>query len=251
MFDVNKKYLYHYTSFEAAVKIISSGKLLFSVLTRLNDINESCGPSLLARGTTKETQEAMKLLQRYKTLSFASDNKVVRGYDIPTMWGHYASRGSGACLVFEKESLLTIMRHNHFYNNYVKYLRNVDSNDYYYNPILHGDAQNFVHKAIKPFFFRKSLDWKYEQEFRCISNNQDSLDYGDSLVAAILYAKTYEEFKDKAETKALEKLLGRDNIYFYKKDILNTKLLDFNNKDVYPPIKMDIALTRKVKENTE
>ena len=37
--DWGKKYLYHYTSFEAAAKILASGKLLFSDVKRLNDMN--------------------------------------------------------------------------------------------------------------------------------------------------------------------------------------------------------------------
>lgn len=42
--DWQKDYLYHYTSFEAAVKILASAKLLFSDFKKLNDINEACGP---------------------------------------------------------------------------------------------------------------------------------------------------------------------------------------------------------------
>ena len=47
MIQLNKKYVYHYTSFESAVKIISSGVLLFSRIDRLNDIHEVNGPLVL------------------------------------------------------------------------------------------------------------------------------------------------------------------------------------------------------------
>ena len=47
MIDINKSYLYHYTSFESAVKILTSGKLRFSAYKNVNDINESCGPVVL------------------------------------------------------------------------------------------------------------------------------------------------------------------------------------------------------------
>ena len=39
-FDCDK-YLYHYTSFETAIKIIYSNQLLFSLIGRTNDTSES------------------------------------------------------------------------------------------------------------------------------------------------------------------------------------------------------------------
>ena len=49
-FDKNKDYLYHYTSFESAVKVLASKKLLFSDFRKSNDINESFGPTVIYNG---------------------------------------------------------------------------------------------------------------------------------------------------------------------------------------------------------
>ena len=97
--------LYHYTSFESAIKILVSNKLLFGKLSNLNDINESFRPLFYSSSINHEN--ALKELSKYKQISLARDGKL-KGFAIPSMWGHYAEKGYGVCLVFDKRSCLNI-----------------------------------------------------------------------------------------------------------------------------------------------
>ena len=58
--DWKKEYFYHYTSSESAEKIISSGTLLFSEIKKLNDINESCGPTILFPNSSPPDRDLME-----------------------------------------------------------------------------------------------------------------------------------------------------------------------------------------------
>lgn len=177
------EYLFHYTSMDKAIKIIASNTLLFGKLETMNDINESYR---CVFGNDETIQKAYVLLKRYQQLSFVADKLPRRGYDIPSMWGHYAERGYGVCLVFDRQ-LLT----NCFSSDMIK--GNVDYNTEYDSSIfIEGcDVERFFTDYNKQLFFTKTSDWANEQEFRVIVKSSNEMrmkmDFRNSLKAITLY----------------------------------------------------------------
>lgn len=181
------KKLYHYTSVSAAKQILQSKHLRFSKLKKMNDVNEahrhiyySCNICI---------DKINKELETYEQISFSIDNSSHQGYNINAMWGHYAEKGNGVCLVFDKDRLLSLLQ---------------PSNRYKYGPIQYQDNYNgdviiqdqniasLFQTHSDELFFTKTKDWSYEQEFRILAktNNPDSslfINYEDSLLAIIMY----------------------------------------------------------------
>ena len=176
-------YLYHYTTVDNAIRIVASNTLLFGKLETMNDINESYR---CVFGNPNTIQEAHNLLKQYQQLSFVADNLPRRGYDIPSMWGHYAERGHGVCLVFNRQSLSDCFSSD-MINNNVDYLSEYDSSII----IEENSVEQFFAKNTQKLFFTKTSDWANEQEFRVIlkSSNQMrvKVNFCNSLLAIVFY----------------------------------------------------------------
>ena len=187
------EYLFHYTSMDKAIKIIASNTLLFGKLETMNDINESYR---CVFGNAETIQDAYVLLKRYQQLSFVADIMPRRGYDIPSMWGHYAERGHGVCLVFDRQMLTDC-----FSSDMIK--GNVDySSEYDGSIIIEGDdVERFFSNNTQQLFFTKTSDWANEQEFRvivkCSNEKRIKINFRDSLQAAVLY---FAEDVEKGDT---------------------------------------------------
>ena len=87
--------LYHYTSFESAIKILASQQLRYSQLKGLNDINESYRPVYLKFdgkfSANKSFKDLENAVQQFRQISFAVDEADNHpGFAIPAMWAHYA-----------------------------------------------------------------------------------------------------------------------------------------------------------------
>jgi len=142
----NTKYLYHYTSFDKALKIINSNRLLFSSITNTNDTTESKLKILFEQPNTMNEAEfndsTLKLMAYFsgfvpniKLMCFSMDstidykeNKIEdhnikelyydysgRGFALPRMWAQYADNNTGVCFIFNKSRILdklsSITRH--------------------------------------------------------------------------------------------------------------------------------------------
>ena len=78
-------------------------------LAGMNDINESYRPlsSYIEDGDSSNTDSQKKLeaaesqLKRIRQTSLSMDDETP-GFAIPAMWGHYADKGEGICIVFDK-----------------------------------------------------------------------------------------------------------------------------------------------------
>lgn len=242
MIDINKSHLYHYTSFESAVKILTSGKLRFSTYKNVNDINESFG-SNACWSNDRDGKELTHFLENYLMLSFTMDGKGRRGYDIPAMWGHYAEKGHGVCLAFDSDEIIRGVSKRHLYSKEVKYSNSVEHNSFYYDSSLYGDAETFIRAAKDDIFFHKSEDWAYEQEYRAIAITGKiplELDIRDCLVGVILFARTAEEFISSVERAALSRITDVD-IYRYSTSLRGGGLFDADGNDLNPPLNYDFS----------
>lgn len=244
----NKEYFYHYTSFESAIKIIASRSLLFSKINRLNDINESCGPTVLYSGLTeKEISDNEELLSKYIQVSLTMDCPNRKGFDIPAMWGHYASRGHGVCLVFGKDEFIASVDNPCLDHRPVIYEHINNLNEILYDKNHNILFDDFIRLSREALFFHKTPDWSYEQEYRviAISDKRRELNISKSLVAVILHNRKHEDYLESVEYKALSKV-GHDlDFYRYTPVAVNScDLFDVENRSLRPPLNFDFRLTK-------
>lgn len=175
--------VYHYTSIEAALNIIISNKLRFGKLSQMNDCNEVYRRFLLPMDTKMIWRDVKHEMSNYKQLSFSKDNSPRCGYDIPAMWGHYAKKSYGACLVFDKSKIMARLNHDMMEQD-VDYIEQFDE-----TISVEEDAQGFFEKNKKEIFFKKTKDWSYEQEWRILVRSEQEetyLPFGNSLMAIIM-----------------------------------------------------------------
>lgn len=188
--------LYHFTSFNAACKIIKSGKLRFSQSFKLNDLIESnrivfehtLSEDLLEKrnGILAEAE-----MHRYQQISFSQDREYdgmhFLGFDLHTMWGLYADKGYGVCLVFDKDKL-TLSPGD--YANDVKYYSIIPQYANINSKSVNGIKAEVWSKKDE-IFFCKRKEWEYEQEYRIIrrarsEDDMEFLDISESLSFAII-----------------------------------------------------------------
>ena len=205
--------LYHYTSFNSAIKIILLNKLKFGRLGDMNDINEAYKRISYECWSDINTKDVQLELSRYRQISLTMDSSNYQGFDISAMWGHYAEKGKGVCLVFDKRKLLKHLSTG-MYSSKVTYKRK-------FKGYVHINSENIeksLERKRKCFFFTKSSDWKYEQEYRIITKVNDCSDdifwdFKDSLIAVILqYAdscKNYVPVNDKVFSSLNFKILDK------------------------------------------
>lgn len=111
---MNMKKLYHYTKFDTAIKILESHSLRFGRLHNMNDIHENDKLSYvdttgtLINSFPSDVLDAIDCeMAKYRQISLtADDDKQGKlGFDLHQMWGLYADKGQGVCLVFDKDTL--------------------------------------------------------------------------------------------------------------------------------------------------
>ena len=106
--------MYHYTKFDTAIKILKSHSLRFGNLCDMNDIHENNKISYVdlsgnsIQHLSSDILETIKNeMAKYRQISLTIDdmeqNKL--GFDLHQMWGLYADKGQGVCLVFDKDTL--------------------------------------------------------------------------------------------------------------------------------------------------
>ena len=189
--------LYHFTSSDAAFRIIESSKLRFGKSFRMNDLIESnrvvfqriVTDDLL--GNPRNCLFAEAEMRRYQQISFSQDReydgRAFLGFDLHTMWGLYANKGYGVCLVFDKGKLGFA---DGDYGNDVEYYDVVEQSFEFRNRSREG-IKSEIWRRKEEIFFMKRKEWEYEQEYRIIrraKNEMDIeyLDVSDSLSFVIV-----------------------------------------------------------------
>lgn len=232
--------LYHFTSFEAACKIVESSTLLFNPLKRMNDINELYRPLAFQHNClSSENLRKMKaLVYKHQQISLTRDCRGTMGFDIPAMWGHYADSGNGVCLIFDRNKFLTTLPKGHK-KNIVKYIK---ANSFSSTIIINDEVANnncFPDKEYLEFFFKKTKDWSYEQEYRILiqsdSNERIPLSFQDSLIGAIIHnaddVKEGDSVFGSVNYSVLAKHLS--NIFAYSSFFDERNLIDHDGCEIW------------------
>ncbi len=223
----NGNHLFHYTKFDSALKIISSRKLLFGDFRNMNDIAESQKEILGDEKTNKE-------LNKYRAISLTYDDRHPRGFEIDSLWGHYADKGNGACLVFDKSKLLTAFDslQDFHKNSEIEYVDGSNKAVFLESTEERAIAEE-IERKYREIFFAKSDDWSIEHEYRLLIRKSDErerdLYFGDALMAVIICMPLYKKIETTCEYDIL-KHLTKVPILHYDTKLGNKTLKDIEIK---------------------
>lgn len=200
--------LYHYTSFEKALGILQTNQLWFGYLKDLNDINELYRPMFYEKVTPEIEKMVQTELDKYQQLSLTRDS-CRYGFDIPAMWGHYGDKGNGVCFIFNKDKLLNSLSTD-IYHDKVEYVRPDYSFSVFFR-LKDNVIEPFTREDINEFFFKKTCDWSYEQEYRLLVKTDEKgrykLPLNDSLIGiAIRDARIEDELHNVTTSDKYNKL---------------------------------------------
>ena len=237
--------VYHYTKFENAIKIISSRSLIFGEFGNMNDIAESRREIFGNIPINKINIE----LSKYKSISLTKDTSFHRGFSIDPLWGHYADKGNGICIVFDKIKLRSDIKKQFGRTakmKPIKYLHNF-SNAFFSDSMSSQEVEREIMKNANEIFFTKSNDWKYEQEIRILvkgeAKNSYMLHFGlDTIVTAILCMPKYESYKETSEYKILKLISDGKPVLHYTSSLGNKELLNEDGNRVCAILGKDLHL---------
>ncbi len=224
--------IYHFTTFESAVKILASQSLRYGKLIHMNDPNESFRQVYFQcnwipdNDTYKNLDKAKEELNLYQQISFSRDTKKRYGFQLQNMWGSYGAKGYGVCMVFNKDSIVKNI-HKKYYGK-IRYL-----NDYNPAIIIFQNKNNYgidysFKKNIRSLFFNKSIEWKYEQEFRIVQHFSDMSEHylklGDcwnDALKAIIFDKAADVHDEdnvfqSSSYKAISMMIPKDCLLLQK-----------------------------------
>ncbi len=228
--------LYHYTSFNSAIKIIETQKIRFGRLENMNDINEAYRRFFYEFDCEIADIDVQKALQEYQQVSFTKDKTSSPGYSISAMWGHYGNKGYGVCLVFDFDIIQDIIKSDKsIWYNTMEY-----SNHFNGDICIEGNnVHQFFKKHKQELFFTKTTDWEYEQEWRMLKRVNDTNNYyqniENSIIGIILYAsescRSNERIFDSPEAHILCKLAPNVPLLEYGRWLGDVVLKDKENND--------------------
>lgn len=182
-------------------------------------------------------RKAHRFINQFQQISLTIDGKR-KGFDIPAMWGHYADKGKGVCLVIDKEKFINSLEDN---KNIIKHKKisytNSFSPEIFYKSTK-KDEFYFTDRCIKDIFFKKTTDWAYEQEYRVIAyapeqKNRLSCNLGNSIVAIIIFESyNFRNGKDTYRSK-LQSINEKIKVLYYTSFLDEKMIVDRERKTIW------------------
>ena len=240
--------LYHFTSFDTALKIIESNHLRYGRLNNMNDIHENdkivfvdANNHPLGKFPSDVLDSLHDEIYKYRQISLtADDNEGDKdGFDLHQMWGLYADKGEGVCLIFDKKELEKGFGSATLHDR-VSYDKTVDS--YYISLSNTADKVSVeIRGHANEIFFHKRREWEHEQEYRLLrrcplATREEYLFLGHALkfvilssrlhnLDEVLYFKKIKNIKDKIEKT--EKARNRGEVGRIPVLVYGNGLLDY------------------------
>lgn len=196
--------LYHFSSFDTALKIIETNRLKFGRLNNMNDIHENdklMFADANGQGIDEFPSDVLDTLYdeiyKYRQISLTADSEEgdKDGFDLHQMWGLYADKGEGVCLVFDKDELEKNYEMVNIHKGRVKYNKTQELESFVVSLSLHPETiPAEVKSQISKIFFHKRKEWEHEQEYRLMkrcpnSVREEYLYLGHALKFIILTSK--------------------------------------------------------------
>lgn len=193
--QIDDGFLYHFTTADALIKILSNMTLKPSLISRMNDLNE-CDIDLCCSNSFDRLMIKNYIKIHCSLICFSKNYSYkticICGYNHPRMWAQYADNNAGACIVINEKKLINDKENIELLKG-VKYT--IDDVKYE-NPNLKNnftietEVENFVSEHYKSIFFKKHLDWQQEGERRYFSiDGPDHLSIATCIEYIILGAK--------------------------------------------------------------
>ena len=240
--------LYHFTSFDTALKIIESNHLRYGRLNNMSDIHENdkivfvdANNHPTDKFPSDVLDELYDEIYKYRQISLtADDNEGDKdGFDLHQMWGLYADKGEGVCLIFDKKELEKGFGSATLHDR-VSYDKTVDS--YYISLSNTADKVSVeIREHANEIFFHKRREWEHEQEYRLLrrcplATREEYLFLGHALkfvilssrlhnLDEVLYFKKIKNIKDKIEKT--EKARNRGEVGRIPVLVYGNGLLDY------------------------
>lgn len=242
----NKDSIFHYTTYEKAIKILLEKRLKFSNLKNMNDprekdwrINSYIGDPAVADHGEKLFKVMKYLTEKinlhYKAACFCrnkysrsiyyqSVSTTMLGYARLRMWSQYADKHAGVCIVFSipemrKALRLQLGKQKLIFGKDVSYKRDF-FNDYEITGINNDALINpdkHINKHRDKIFFTKYIDYKDENEYRFVIHDPkqefDGVDIAQCVKAIILWDQSgdrYSKFQNLCNCNKL------NNVKFYE-----------------------------------
>ena len=196
--------LYHFTKFDTALKILESNRLRFGRLDNMNDIHENDKIEFVGPNNQQINEFPSEVLDalhdeiyKYRQISLTTEGQPGDnlGFNLHQMWGIYADKGEGVCLVFDKKELekshdmknINLGRVNYDDTKKLESFFISDSK----NP---EEVLDEIKKHIPDIYFHKRKEWEHEQEYRLIKRcpnaaKEEYLLLGHALKFIILSSK--------------------------------------------------------------
>ena len=195
------KRLYHYTSFNSFLKIFYSKKLKFGATVNMNDIMEANKRVISNNRNQMPLFFAFKdTIASYKQISFTMDyDSMFKGCMSNSMWYHYGDKRNGVCIEFDFDKLRTLMPHK-AKSGAVSYKYLMKDNILLpLSAKTISDVETFVKQNLRKIFFYKTNEWKYENEYRIICQNEDYLNINGAITAVYFTSCDSENVKTTEE----------------------------------------------------
>ena len=225
--------LYHYTTFEAFVKIWLSKTLKFSPVKNVNDVYEAIRRAQVSVAAGPVLAAYADIRSQYKQISLNMDyNSFIKGCMSPAMWGYYGDRNKGVCIELDYAHLKfpkTALKGMVSYRRQLKECVSIPS-----EVSTQKDIEAFIRKNNREEFFVKHWAWKGENEYRVVSKDDDVLSIEGAITA--IYLTSYKS----NECICVEKLVGNQ---------VPVKFLDYDSVDGWIIPKM--SATREMRERME
>lgn len=178
----------------------------------------------LEKGTT-DIQEIKELLSYVFVEEYFSDIRIcsfTTEYKNPVMWAHYASNYSGICIGYQS-----------IIDNEINYILCDDGNKAKIEKVRYLKIAGKIKYEPKPnlstvrekLFLRKSIAWKYENEYRIIENNsmiKSAIYLKDNVIDEIIFGTKSTYIEINLVKSLAEK--HNSNIQYYKIEVQDDKL---------------------------
>lgn len=208
------KYLYHYTKTCNLYPILLSMKLKMNKLEETNDPREKLNSfhGIFRTDYFNSEHGCIKLLEEFMNNNptitcFSGDSEAKKGFNLPTMWAHYADNHKGVCLKIntkkfcqEKENLNGTFR-------WIDYFQKENFNQFMISNETTKD------EILRKLVFSKRDDWSSENEWRLFS--LDGIDFcsiENSLESIIIGLDFDHSFLPSIETITKENMIGIEEI---------------------------------------
>ena len=242
--------LYHFTSYDTAKLILESNQLRFGRLNNMNDIHENdklMFADANGVGIDEFPTDVLDVfydeIYKYRQISLSSDSEKgdQEGFDLHQMWGLYAEKGEGVCLVFDKKELINTINSLHLHYGRMSYKGTKELESFCIsNSSRPDEIRDEVESRLADFYFHKRIEWEHEQEFRVIKrcpnpNREEYLWLSHSLQFIIMSSKllNVDEVKYSKRIAEMQRKAKDIPILIYGNGLLDYTLVSPDGEEIW------------------